>query len=151
MILLFYVAKEALGNLKTTCSKSRDLIGFRTQITCFQIVCSRPSVAFHPGAYFHECALNKLFSDSVSASRRFPQNKTWARVSELQLATRLLLYAVKQDYFLTMGFVQDRDLSRSRTKILSNFSVVQSAYNQTLSHTNYSQGKLAPSKSGIVM
>ena len=48
LILLFFVAKEALGNLQTTCSKSRDLIGLWTQITCFQIVCSRPSVSFHP-------------------------------------------------------------------------------------------------------
>lgn len=148
MILLFYVAKEALGNLKTTCSKSRDLIGFRTQITCFQIVCSRPSVAFHPGAYFHECALNKLFSDSVSASRRSHRTKHEHEWASSSWSPDCFYMRQNKTTLSLTGFVQDRDLSRSRTRKLSNFSVVESAYNQTLSH---SQGKLTPSKSGIVM
>lgn len=98
LILLFVVAKEALGNSQTTCSKLRDLIGLWTQITwmlsnrLLRALCRFSWVGLEP--------LQVLFSA--------PRDRTtgWKarRVSKFQLVTRLLLYAVKHDHPFTHKF-----------------------------------------------
>lgn len=129
LILLFCVAKEALENLQTTCSKSRDLIGLRIQITCFQIVCSTPSVTvFHPlvvmsgpgtfaSFFLLRFGTSGLPKQNPRTSKRVPAGhqiaficgKTW------------------HDLYFARKFRSRSRLAKISRKKLSNFSVVENA------------------------